>query len=175
MEAAPEIWTPSLAGRVSIRPQSTRPSRGGGKAPSNQGSGPRIKDQNNEGIGVCCAPKQIQGLVLDSLGPWGMGLRSRSCRNPLKVKNAMLEAPGNSQNNPGTRWNLAVQSRNCSVVNSTILEWCEISPGIFRPLCEINPVRNFFVPKNSRCENFRPPCMERVPSSSVYQRNSRGV
>ena len=35
------------------------------------------------------------------------------------------EAPGNSQNNPGTRWNLAVQSRNCSVVNSTILERSE--------------------------------------------------
>ena len=34
---------------------------------------------------------------------WGMGLRSRSCRNPLKMKNAHLEAPGNSQNNPGTR------------------------------------------------------------------------
>ena len=75
--------------------------------------------------------------MLDCLRPWGMGLRSRSCRNPLKVKNAILEAS----------WNLAVQSRNCSVVNSTILEGCEISRGIFRPLCEVNPVRNFLMRK----------------------------
>ena len=40
---------------------------------------------------------------------WGMRLGSRSCRNPLKMKNAHLDALGNSQNNPGTRWNLAVQ------------------------------------------------------------------
>ena len=53
----------------------------------------RVRDQGiqvHEGIGVCCAPKQIKGLVLDCLGPWGMELRSRSCRNPLKVKNAIL-------------------------------------------------------------------------------------
>ena len=54
----------------------------------------RVRDQGmpvNEGMGVCCAPKQIKGLVLDCLGPRGMGWRS--CRNPLKVKNAILEAP----------------------------------------------------------------------------------
>ena len=43
-----------------------------------------------------------------------------------------------------------MQRRNCRVVNSTILilEGCEISHGILRPLCEINPVRNF------SCEEF---------------------
>ena len=117
----------------------------------------RVRDQgipDNKGIG--CGPKQIKGL--DCLGPWGMGLRTRPCRNPLKVKNAILEAPGNSRNNPGTRWNLAVQRRNCPVVNSTILEGCEISRGIFRPPCEINPVRNFRA-KNSLCEPPPPPVL----------------
>ena len=89
---------------------------------------------------------------------WGMRLRSRSCRNPLKVKNATLEAPGNSQNNHGTRWNLAVQRRNCPVVNNTILEGCKISRGIFRPLCEINPVRNFLARKLPVAKSSPPPC-----------------
>ena len=61
------------------------------------------------------------------------------------MKNAHLEALGNSQNNPRTRWNLAVQ---LPLANSTILEGCEISRGIFRPLCEINSVRIFPVRKN---------------------------
>ena len=99
--------------------QSTRTFRGGGKAPGNQGSGSRDQGiPDDEGIGVCCAPKQIKGLVLDCLESWGMGLRSRLCRNPLKVKNAIVEAPGNFQNNLCPRWNLAVQARNCSVANN---------------------------------------------------------
>ena len=72
------------------------------------------------------------------------------------MKNAHLEAPGNSQNNPGTRWNLAVQCRNCPVVNNTILEGCEISCGIFRPLCEINARQNFLVRKNPSAKSPPP-------------------
>ena len=41
------------------------------------------------------------------------------------MKNAHLEALGNSQNNPGTRWNLAVQ---LPLVNSTI----QYNPGRVR-------------------------------------------
>ena len=74
------------------------------------------------------------------------------------MENAHLEAPGNSQNNPGTRWNLTVQRRNCVVVNNTILEGCEISRGIFRPLCEINSVRNFLMRKNPSAKSPPPPC-----------------
>ena len=85
---------------------------------------------------------------------WGMRLRSRSCRNPLKMKNAHLEALGNSQNNPGTGWNSAVQ---LPLVNSTILEGCEISRGIFRPLYGINSVQNFLVRKNPSAKSL-PPC-----------------
>ena len=103
MEAAPEsrlpprlevVYTPTVHADV--------PGMGKGSGESST----RVRDQgipDNKGIGVCCAPQQIKGLVLDSLGPWGMGLRSRSCRLPLKVKKAVLEAPGNLQNNPGTR------------------------------------------------------------------------
>ena len=76
-----------------------------------------------------------------------------SCRNPLKMKNVQLEALGNSQNNPGTRWNLAVQ---LALANSTILEGCEMSRGIVRPLCEINSLRNFLVRKNP-CAKIPPP------------------
>ena len=143
MEAAPEsglpprlegVYTPTVHADVSGRGKGSGDSR------------IRVRDQgkpDDKRIGVCCAPKQIKGL--DSLGPWGIGLRTRSCRKPLKVKNAILEAPGNSQNNPGTHWNLAVQRRNCPAENSTILEGYEISRGIFRPLCEINLVRNFLM------------------------------
>ena len=60
------------------------------------------------------------------------------------------------KNNPGTRWNLAAQRRNCAVVNSTILEGCEISRRIFRVLCKINPVRNFLVPKIPGVKILRP-------------------
>ena len=147
---------PWLEGVYTLTVHADVPGRGEGSGESRI----RVRDQGipvNEGIGVCCAPKQIKGLVLDCLEPWGMGLGSRSCRNPLKVKNAILEAPGNSQNNPGTRWNLAVQGRNCSVVNSTILEGCEISRGIFRPLCEIYPVQNLLVQKIPGANNPPPP------------------
>ena len=60
------------------------------------------------------------------------------------MKNAHLEALGNSQNNPRTRWNLAVQ---LPLANSTIMEGCEISRRIFRPLCEIKSVQNFLCEK----------------------------
>ena len=147
---------PRLEGVYTRTVKADVPGRGKGSGESRI----RVKDQGipvNEGFDVCCAPKQIKGLVLDCLEPWGMGLRSRSCRKPLKIKNAILEAPGSSQNNPGTSWNLAVQGRKCSVVNSTILEGCEISRGIYRPLCEINPVRKIPGAKNSLRETPPPP------------------
>ena len=137
---------PWLEGVYTLTVNADVPGRGKGSGLSRI----RVRDLGtpvNE-VGVCCAQKQMKGRVLDCLEPWGMGLRSRSCRNPLKVKNVILEAPGSSPNNPaGTSWNLAVQGKNCSIINSTILEGCEISRRIFRPLCEINPVRNFLVRK----------------------------
>ena len=156
MEAAPESGLPPrLEGVYTPTVHADVPGRGKGSRDSRI----RVRDQgipDNKGIGVCCAPKQIKGL--DCLGPWGMGLRTRSCRNPLKVKNAILDAPGNLQNNPGTHWNLAVQCRNCPAENSTMLEGCEISRGIFRPLCEINWVRNFVVRKIPGAKPPPPPC-----------------
>ena len=149
MEAAPESGLPPwLEGVYTPTVHADVPGRGKGSGDSRIG----VRDQgipNNKGIGACCAPKQIKGP--DCLGPWGMGLRTRSCRNPLKVKNAILKAPGNSQNNPGTHWNLAVQCRNCPADHSTILEGCEISRGIFRPLAKFSRA------KNSRCEPPPPP------------------
>ena len=97
MEAAPESGLPPrLEGVYRRTVHADVPGRGKGSGESRI----RVRDQgipDNEGIGVCCAPKQIKGLVLDCLGPWGMGLRTRSCRNPLKVKNVsswkLLEIP----------------------------------------------------------------------------------
>ena len=173
MEVAPESGLPPQLEGV----HADVPGRGKGSGDSRI----RVRDQgipDNKGIGVCCAPKQIKGL--DCLGPWGMGLRTRSCR---KVKNAILEAPGNSQNNPGTHWNLAVQRRNCPAENSTILEGCEISRGIFRPLCEINLVRNFLERKIPGAKPPPPPlyinsphphhCSSTVPR--MYHGNSSGA
>ena len=80
------------------------------------------------------------------------------------MKNAQLEALGNSQSNPGTGWNLAVQ---LPLANSTILEGCEISRGIFRPPCEINSVRNFLVRKNP-CAKVPPPPPCRRPATQFY-------
>ena len=83
------------------------------------------------------------------------------------MKNAHLEALGNSQNNPGTHWNLAVQ---LPLVNSTILEGCEISRGIFRPLCEIKLVRNFLVRKKPSANPPPPPVVIFQPKPNpAYQ------
>ena len=115
-----------------------------------------VRDQgipDNEGIGGCCAPKQIKGL--DCLGPWGKVLRTmRSCRNPLKVKNAILQAPGNLQNNALTSGNLAVQRTNCPVVNITRVR---NFPRDFLATVQNNPGAKFSRAKNSRCENPPPP------------------
>ena len=67
---------PWLEGAYTPTVHADVPGRGKGSGESRT----RVRDQGipvNEGIGVCCAPKQIKGLVLDCLGPWGMGLRSR--------------------------------------------------------------------------------------------------
>ena len=123
----------------------------------------RVRDQGipvNEGIGVCCAPKQIKGLVLDCLEPWGMGLRSRSCRNPLKVKNAILEAPGSSQNNPGTSWNLAVQgSARQELLSSKQYNSGRVRNFLrdFQATVRNKPGAKFSRAKNSRSETPPPP------------------
>ena len=121
------------------------------------------------GVHIFVAAQQPEGRCV-----WGMGLRSRSCRNPLKMKNAHLEALGNSQNNPGPHWNLAVQ---LPLVNSTILEGCEISRGIFRPLCEINSVRNFLVRKTPVRKSPPPPVVQETdfPADSLSCKTTRPV
>ena len=99
--------------------------------------------------------------------PWtlGHGIENQVMQEPPESKECNLGTPGNSQNNPGTHWNLAVQRRNCPAENSTILEGCEISRGIFRPLCEINPVRSFLVRKIPSAK-IAPPSLYCVPRTN---------
>ena len=151
MEVAPESGLPLRLEGVYTP---TVPGRGKGSGDSRI----RVRDQGipaGKGIGVCCAPKQIKGL--DCLGPWGMGLRSRSCRNPLKVKNAILEAPGNSQKKS---WNpLQIGSATQGLPSSK-----QYNPGRvrnflrdFQATVRNKPGAKFSRARNSQCEPPPPP------------------
>ena len=70
------------------------------------------------------------------------------------MKNAQLEALGNSQNNPGTCWNLAVQ---LPLANSTILGRVRNFPQDFQATVRNKLGAKFSCAKKPLCEAPPPP------------------